>query len=476
MDRQQKAPIVGSPGIIVDEAPRQIVRVPGLSHQAVTRVEPESTRGSDNATWSDGRQQEGYFDCSKYGSSGGSGRVVGRVGRERGRGGSSCGIGYTSMGVRAGGVGRVTSATNSAARKVVIGRTGTSGSVAGGAPSAPATSGGGEGVSSEGAAVIPLSGLVEEPQMSTSSDPGHKPQRHQTMTKTQALGTTQVQMSSTQLQLRPQVSSAAQSEETQQPSKKAIVSQLNPTVQVFLPQSYRLAQAQAQAQAQQQTAIAAPQVRGPQQAAKPGGQQPALVASVPTAGEQCQLPQKTSSGVLGVTGPGNNTRFRTAGSGRGGSSGTRSGGSAGYQVPGGVGSVASLGVTGNSYTYSAGGATAVPGGPAVHIDRAYGPVAIPYGQSQGGLAVPAMSVAVTSSYPNQAQYAYPNSEVTWVPVITPGGAVAGGYGAPFLPLEPPGAIYFAPPAVDSVQVGSGRAGSDLVLQPPMGKAVNMHGG
>ncbi|KAJ7557079.1 hypothetical protein O6H91_05G110900 [Diphasiastrum complanatum] len=78
------------------------------------------------------------------------------------------------------------------------------------------------------------------------------------------------------------------------------------------------------------------------------------------------------------------------------------------------------------------------------------PVAVQYaGQSQGGLGVPAVGVALPS-FGGQHQYGFGNSEITWVPVLAGGGALGVGFGSPYVAMEgTPPTIFYAQPPVQS---------------------------
>eukprot|EP00475_Leptophrys_vorax_P025718 TRINITY_DN35988_c0_g2_i1.p2 TRINITY_DN35988_c0_g2~~TRINITY_DN35988_c0_g2_i1.p2 ORF type:complete len:169 (-),score=11.76 TRINITY_DN35988_c0_g2_i1:568-1050(-) len=95
----------------------------------------------------------------------------------------------------------------------------------------------------------------------------------------------------------------------------------------------------------------------------------------------------------------------------------------------------------------------------------YTPKGMHYGQQPGGAAAAAaaaaaMGMAMPAYSMGQApHYAYASTEVTWVPVLTPGGVgaaqlAAGGYGQPFIAaVDPnnPAALYYAPAAAAGQQ-------------------------
>ncbi|KAJ7514533.1 hypothetical protein O6H91_23G048600 [Diphasiastrum complanatum] len=79
--------------------------------------------------------------------------------------------------------------------------------------------------------------------------------------------------------------------------------------------------------------------------------------------------------------------------------------------------------------------------------QAIAPVAVQYtGQSQGGLGVPAVGVALPS-FGGQPQYGFGDSEITWVPVLAGGGALGVGFGSPYVAMEGTPPIFYAQPPV-----------------------------
>ncbi|XP_024400494.1 protein MLN51 homolog isoform X2 [Physcomitrium patens] len=112
-----------------------------------------------------------------------------------------------------------------------------------------------------------------------------------------------------------------------------------------------------------------------------------------------------------------------------------------------------VGGRGGSFVYH-GGPAAVMNNGVQKVDQGFaspipavGPVAVQYGgHPSAGIALPAVGMAMPN-YTSQPQFGFPNSEVTWIPVLAGGGTLGAGYATPYMTMEgTPSPIYFNQPA------------------------------
>lgn len=99
-----------------------------------------------------------------------------------------------------------------------------------------------------------------------------------------------------------------------------------------------------------------------------------------------------------------------------------------------------------------------------------GPVAVQYGgHSPAGMPLPAVGMAMPN-YSGQPQFGFPNSEVTWIPVLAGGGTIGAGYATPYMTMEgTPPPMYFSQPAPQPPSfrpTGNGSKPGGLWKPPP----------
>lgn len=82
------------------------------------------------------------------------------------------------------------------------------------------------------------------------------------------------------------------------------------------------------------------------------------------------------------------------------------------------------------------------------------------GQPQAGLGVPTVGVALPG-YSNQPQFSFPNSEVTWIPILAGGGSLGSNYSSPYIAVDGgSSALYYT------------QQGSQASAFPPSGRDLN----
>ncbi|KAI5084554.1 hypothetical protein GOP47_0000723 [Adiantum capillus-veneris] len=88
------------------------------------------------------------------------------------------------------------------------------------------------------------------------------------------------------------------------------------------------------------------------------------------------------------------------------------------------------------------------------------------GQPQANLGVPTVGVALPG-YSSQPQFGFPNSEVTWIPILAGGGSLGSNYNNSYIAVDSSSpAVYYTPPASHTQQA------SQTSTFPNLGRETN----
>ncbi|KAG0560587.1 hypothetical protein M758_10G186900 [Ceratodon purpureus] len=138
------------------------------------------------------------------------------------------------------------------------------------------------------------------------------------------------------------------------------------------------------------------------------------------------------------------------------------------------GNIQVVGGRGGSFVYHGGPATGMNNG-VQKVEPGFAPPIPAVGPVQygghppAGIPLPAVGMAMPN-YSGQPQYGFPNSEVTWIPVLAGGGAIGAGYATPYMTMEgTPSPMYFSQPAAQPPTfrpAGNSSKPSGLWKPPP----------